>query len=147
MAESVSPVRVTSPGRREQIPAEVNRALARELYVDQIVNVVDPSSRRSGGGKVIPGQMNLFHPKPSKINSNSRKQLDISGAGEPSTRANISQLQDIYQDDGGPRTKMRNAELQQKTEAIQKEFEELMHEMVSRRTGVSNVALDPGTAD
>lgn len=147
LAESVSPVRVTSPGRREQIPTEVNRALARELYVDQIVNVVDPSSRRSGGGKVVPGQMNLFHPKPLKRQSSSKKGLDSSGVGEPSTRANINQLQEIYNDEAGPRTKMRNPELQMKTEAIQKEFEDLMQEMVSRRSGVQNVAVEPATAD
>jgi len=45
---------------------EINRALARELYVDSTVNVVNPSNRRNGG-KVKPGQMNLFNPKGQKI--------------------------------------------------------------------------------
>jgi len=45
---------------------EINRALARELYVESTVNVVNPSNRRSGG-KVKPGQMNLFNPKGQKI--------------------------------------------------------------------------------
>ena len=45
---------------------EINRALARELYVESTVNVVNPSNRRNGG-KVKPGQMNLFNPKGQKV--------------------------------------------------------------------------------
>jgi hypothetical protein len=39
----------------------VNRALARELYVESTVNEVNPRSKRSPG-KIKPGQMNLFNP-------------------------------------------------------------------------------------
>ena len=43
---------------------EVNRALARELYVDSTVNVVNPSGGKKGSpSKVKPGQMNLFNPR------------------------------------------------------------------------------------
>jgi hypothetical protein len=44
---------------------DINRALARELYVESTVNVVNPSSKNSPG-KVKPGQMNLFNPKGQK---------------------------------------------------------------------------------
>lgn len=37
---------------------------------------------------------------------------------------------------------MRNPDLQQKTEAIQKEFEQLMQEMVNRRNGVAGYEVD-----
>jgi len=40
---------------------EINRALARELYVEATVNVVDPNSRKANG-KVKRGQMNVFNP-------------------------------------------------------------------------------------
>ena len=43
---------------------EVNRAIARELYVDSQVNVVNPSGQtgRLPKNAVKPGQMNLFNP-------------------------------------------------------------------------------------
>lgn len=55
-----SPVRVGSPSKRSAIFAdngldpEINRAVARELYVNSTVNVVNPSSRKSPT-KVKPG--------------------------------------------------------------------------------------------
>ena len=52
---------------------EVNRALTRELYVDSLVNVVNPSAKKGGGGKVIPGQMNLFNPSGKGLNLSPRK--------------------------------------------------------------------------
>jgi hypothetical protein len=64
MAKSViygnrsSPGRLGSPKKYrandKAFDPEVNRALARELYVDSTVNVVNPSSRKSPG-KVKPG--------------------------------------------------------------------------------------------
>jgi len=75
-----SPKRLSSPGRRSPlkspsrkyadytIDTEINRALARELYVESTVNVVNPSNRRTSG-KVKPGQMNLFNPKGQKIDA------------------------------------------------------------------------------
>lgn len=73
-----SPVR--SPGRRSPrkklgydqdgvFDPEVNRAIARELYVDSTVNVVNP---RTKGGGIKPGQMNLFNPKGQKSLAYSR---------------------------------------------------------------------------
>jgi len=59
--------RLSSPGRRSPmksptrkyadytVDAEINRALARELYVESTVNVVNPSNRRNTQGKVKPG--------------------------------------------------------------------------------------------
>ena len=53
-----SPKRLSSPGRRSPMKSptrkyadfhndtEINRALARELYVESTVNVVNPSNRR-----------------------------------------------------------------------------------------------------
>jgi len=41
---------------------DLNRAIARELYVDSTVNVVNPTGKMNGA-KVKPGQMNLFNPK------------------------------------------------------------------------------------
>lgn len=68
-----SPKRYASPGRRQEnygvLDPELNRALARELYVDSTVNVVNPSGRRKSNAKVKPGQMNLFNPKGQSINT------------------------------------------------------------------------------
>mgnify|MGYP001393657626 CR=1 FL=1 len=54
-----SPGRVPSPSKRINgfdtgLDPEVNRAVARELYVNSTVNVVNPSSRKSPS-KVKPG--------------------------------------------------------------------------------------------
>ena len=53
-----SPGRLGSPKKYSHFDKvfdpEVNRALARELYVDSTVNVVNPSSKKSPG-KVKPG--------------------------------------------------------------------------------------------
>lgn len=38
------------------------KSLARALYVDHSVNVVQPKSKRSTKSQVKPGQMNLFNP-------------------------------------------------------------------------------------
>lgn len=71
-AQTYSPTR--SPGRRspkknfkgynQEGPFEpdLNRAIARELYVDSTVNVVNPTGKYNGA-KVKPGQMNLFNPR------------------------------------------------------------------------------------
>ena len=39
---------------------EVNKAIAKELYIDSVINVVSPKKGDKSG--VIPGQMNLFNP-------------------------------------------------------------------------------------
>ena len=55
---------------------EVNRAIARELYVDSTVNVVNQGSKSAN--KVIPGRMNLFNPKgqPKLAMSVSKRSLE-----------------------------------------------------------------------
>ena len=47
-----------------RLSPDVSRAIAREMYVDSTVNVVNPTGQRknSPSGRVKPGQMNLFHP-------------------------------------------------------------------------------------
>ena len=59
--KNASPLRQTSPMRRaggyeytQEYDPEINRAVARELYVNSTVNVVNPSSRKSPN-KVKPG--------------------------------------------------------------------------------------------
>ena len=42
---------------------EVNRALAREMYIENTVNEVNPRAKGSPS-KIKPGQMNLFKPVP-----------------------------------------------------------------------------------
>lgn len=46
----------------------------------------------------------------------------------------VDKIRNIFNDEGG-KGKIRNENLQKKTEAIQKEFEDLMQEMVSKRSG------------
>ena len=58
------------------------------------------------------------------------------------TDRSVEKLQSIFQDEGG-RGKMRNADLQEKTAAVQKEFEQLMSEMVNRRQGGMGATVDP----
>jgi len=52
-----------------RLSPDVSRAIARELYVDSTVNVVNPSGQRKSKSpsKVKPGQMNLFHPTGQRI--------------------------------------------------------------------------------
>ena len=58
------------------LESDLNRAVARELYVDSTVNVVNPKGR---GANVKPGQMNLFNPKgqPSLGLSISKRSLEL----------------------------------------------------------------------
>lgn len=120
-----------SPDRsviNETLDPEVSRALARELYIEETVNVVNPGKRGSPG-KVKPGQMNLFNPA-------GQKNLEISyGGGSPgrTNRSFLGSVQNILASDGPDRVRMRNADLQKKTEEVQNEFDQLMNEMNQRR--------------
>jgi hypothetical protein len=61
-------------------------------------------------------------------------------AADPPER-NVEKIITIFNDEGG-KGRIRNEDIQKKTEAIQKEFEQLMQEMVNRRTGTySTTAL------
>ena len=66
-----SPKRLNSPSKTQYIQSyiednqvslspEVNKAIAKELYIDSVINVVSPKKGDKSG--VIPGQMNLFNP-------------------------------------------------------------------------------------
>ena len=66
-----SPKRLNSPSKAQYIQSyiednqvslspEVNKAIAKELYIDSVINVVSPKKGDKSG--VIPGQMNLFNP-------------------------------------------------------------------------------------
>ena len=62
-----SSVQITgSPGRKSpsrspiKMSPDINRAVARELYIDSTVNVVN---KVNGKPNIKPGQMNLFNPK------------------------------------------------------------------------------------
>ena len=60
-----SPGRAGSPTKYQNkdkaFDQEINKALARELYIDSTVNVVKAVDGKYSG-KVKPGQMNLFQP-------------------------------------------------------------------------------------
>ena len=120
---------------------EINRAVARELYVNSTVNVVNPSSRKSPS-KVKPGQMNLFNPKGQKIDPSSRFEITESKDGTSivnlspgrTNASSIANIQGIFKDEGG-QAEIRNHDLRKKTEEVQKEFEQIMNEMVARRNG------------
>jgi len=77
--ESVNNVASTAQiGSRQKSPSpnrlspDVSRALARELYIESTVNVVNAGGRKSPS-KVKPGQMNLFNPQGLK-----KKEMDNS---------------------------------------------------------------------
>ena len=137
-----------SPGRRGSPPRyveenvdhvldpEINRALARELYVDSTVHVVGGGKKKGKGVK--PGQMNLFHPKGAaalqyKVDSSAYEEFAAGNLSPSRGKTAIDQIHGIFMDDGGQGT-IRNDELRQKTENVQKEFEQLMGEMVARRS-------------
>ena len=122
--------------------------MARELYVDSTVNLVNPSGlRKSTIGKVKPGQMNLFHPtnqqnlrvsveqiqgmKPASRNH--LRQSSTGGRSHQEAMEGLETIADIMNDEASSPQKMRNREMQKKTEAVQKEFEQLMGEVVERR--------------
>ena len=118
----VPPRRGASPLR---LSPDINRAIARELYVDQVVNVVN-----TGSPSVKPGQMNLFNPKGQKglAVDFSSKSL-IGEAYSNNHDRSVDKIRTIFNDEGG-KGKIRNQDLQKKTEAIQNEFETLMADMV-----------------
>lgn len=143
-----SPKKMRGIGYANHFDPEVNRAIARELYVDSTVNVVNPGSKSAG--KVVPGRMNLFNPKGQKnlavsVSKRSLEEIKQENDEEFET-SKISHIQGIYNDEGG-RSKMRNIDLQKKTEAVQNEFEKLMNEMVNIRSGGAGSNLNPAAID
>ena len=111
----------SSPNRRgvrdlydDRFDPEFNRALARELYVDSTVNVVN--AKRNSPGKVKPGQMNFFNPKGQKDLTVEfialKESIEKEGSLSPNrtNRSQLDQITNIMQDDGG-KVKMRNSEL------------------------------------
>lgn len=124
-----SPVRVGSPSKmaalnESGLDPEINRAVARELYVNSTVNVVNPSSRKSPS-KVKPGQMNLFNPKGQKIDPAVRYEITETRDGSSvlnlsptrSTANSIANIQGIFKDEGG-QAEIRNTDLRKKTEEV-----------------------------
>ena len=92
--------------------------------------------------------MNLFHPSGQKAlraslsqiqgtKAASRNHLDsrLSGHGRSHQEAmeGLESIADIMSEEAGSPQKMRNREMQRKTEAVQREFEQLMGEVVERR--------------
>ena len=124
-----SPGRVPSPSKRINgfdtgLDPEVNRAVARELYVNSTVNVVNPSSRKSPS-KVKPGQMNLFNPKGQNIDTSVRYEMTETRTGSSilnlspgrGTQNSIANIQGIFKDEGG-QAEIRNDNLRKKTEDV-----------------------------
>jgi len=102
---------------------ELNRALARELYIESTVNVVNAGGKNSPS-KIRPGQMNLFNPKGQKSLTYQPRSPQKQEETDPTERS-VDKIKSIFNDEGG-KGKIRNEDLQKKTEAIQKEFEDLM---------------------
>lgn len=102
--------------------------------MDSTVNLVNPSGmRRSTEGKVKPGQMNLFHPSGQKdlraslsqiqgTQAASRNHLDsrLSAHGRSHQEAmeGLESIADIMGEEAGSPQKMRNKQIQRKTEAV-----------------------------
>lgn len=83
---------------------ELNKAIARELYVEDTINVVNPTNRKSPN-KVKPGQMNLFNPLP-KYRSQALNEVyenqETPGVGQPQRdRSAIDMISDIFKDQSG----------------------------------------------
>ena len=55
-------------------------------------------------------------------------------------RSSIANIQGIFKDEGG-QAEIRNQDLRKKTEEVQREFEQIMNEMVARRNGGAPAAL------
>ena len=58
------------------------------------------------------------------------------------SKRGIDRVSGIYNDEGG-RSRMKNLDLQRKTEAVQSEFEQLMKEMVNIRSGGGASSINP----
>ena len=100
---------------------DVSRAIARELYVDSTVNVVNPTGRRSKSpSKVKPGQMNLFHPVAPRAAMESELQSymethpadrSLSPERISHREGNLLTLSNIIKEDAGNRVQMKNREM------------------------------------
>lgn len=106
------------------------------MYIESTVNVVSPG--KNSPQKIRPGQMNLFNPKGQEnlsVHHRAQKYMKQNeDENEDPTERSVDKIRSIFNDEGG-KGKIRNENLQKKTEAIQDEFEQLMTEMVSRRSG------------
>lgn len=110
-----------------RLSPDINRAIARELYVDSVVNVVN-----EGSPTIKAGQMNLFNPKGQKNLQVDFSTKRLQGESYSNNQRSVDKIRTIFNDEGG-RGKIRNVDLQAKTEAVQREFETLMADMVVRR--------------
>lgn len=122
------PGRLGSPIRFRQgqkaFDDDVNKGLAREMYIDSQCNVVNP--RDGSPGRVKPGQMNVFQPM-RPLGDYYRDQA---------TSINLEKVEQEYGATAGKdRNLLRNQVLNDKTVKVQLEFEKLMNEMVKRRNG------------
>jgi hypothetical protein len=93
--------------------------------------------------------MNLFNPKGQKeltinLDSANPAHKRVSATIPAQSERSIDKITSIVGDIGG-RGKLRNPDLQAKTAAIQNEFDQLMQEMVNRRSGLK-VAMDTSSA-
>jgi hypothetical protein len=78
--------------------SEFNRIAARELYINSTVNEVSALKK----GKVIPGQMNLFHPQGQSTLTVEANGPAEDGYNSPSDSQHyIDQIKEIYHDEGG----------------------------------------------
>ena len=92
----------------------------------------------------------MFNPKGQNIESTIRYDLTETRDGSsivnlsPSrtNRSSIVNIQGIFKDEGG-QAEIRNTDLRKKTEEVQKEFEQIMNEMVARRNGGMGVTNAP----
>ena len=86
----------------------------------------------------------MFHPKGQNIETSVR--YDVTETRDGSTiinaspgrtnRSSIANIQGIFKDEGG-QAEIRNTDLRRKTEEVQREFEQIMNEMVARRNGAA----------
>ena len=122
--------------KTEAAQAQERKAIARELYIDSTVNVVEPIGTRTSKAKVVPGRLNLFNPK-------GQRSLQIpvgSPIGQPNSplsgglNQNASATPNIFRDDQGEYFRIKNETLAERNIEVEKEFERIMAERANLKT-------------
>ena len=143
--KSPKKMRPSSPSKIAQLgydhfSPEYHRAFAREVYYDEMVNIVRPTGKGSPKKQIKHGGMNLFTAKGQKgLRPNAKSTFLVDEAGNvgelpKSYTSALTQKWGVLQlgDDG---TSIRDKDLREATEDVQRQFDDLMNEMVHHRAG------------
>lgn len=134
--------RPSSPSKIQQLgldpySSDYHKAFAREMYYDQMVNIVRPG--KGSPKKIRHGGMNLFAAKGQSLRRGANNiTVDDVITGPSTYTTRLSEKWGVLQLGDGA-TGIRDKNLREATEDVQRQFDALMNDMVNRRSGINKI--------